>query len=224
MISTANWWNGEINWATPAGELLQRFFATLPTDRPFHLTVYGSAALQLTLDQRLMSADVDLFSDGHEDIAALIELAKLGKAEGGLYIEAGYELSFRASPSWRARAATSQHGNVTLTIPHPLDILLSKLGRLEAKDLKAFERVIQITGHPTRDELLRELQASVDLFRPAFDEDSPNKTPDNTRRLWAEIFHAPIDVRKEIIEPAIALRNKGYGGSPPNYKRALDPL
>jgi hypothetical protein len=221
MPSIKTWWTGEIDWATPAGELLQKFLATLPKDRPFHLTLFGSAPLQLTVDRQLMSGDVDLFSDDDEDLAALVAAAKLDKTYGGFHLEAGFELSFRTSPRWRQRAATVQRGNVTLTIPHPLDILIGKLARLDAKDLKAFERVIQLSGHPTAAELKRELRNAVDLFRPAFDEDSPNQYPENTRRLWREIFHAEIDVRGEIIEPAIARRKQGYGEPPPDYKRTL---
>ena len=77
---------------------------------------------------------------------------------------------------------------MTLTLPHPMDILIGKLNRLDAKDLTAFSRIIQLTGHPTADELRHELQNAVDLFRPGFDEDSPNRYPENTRRLWREIF------------------------------------
>ena len=114
-----------------------------------------------------------------------------------------------------------QRGRVTLTVPHPLDILMGKLDRLDAKDLKAFERVIQLTGHPTAEEFRLELQNAVDLFRPAFDEDSPNRYPQNTQSLWREIFHAEIDLRRDIIEPAIARRRQGYGEPPPDYKAIL---
>jgi hypothetical protein len=222
MTSTANWWNGEIDWTTPAGQLLEKFLATLPKDRTFHLTLYGSAPLQLTVDDQLMSGDVDLFSDDDEDLAGLVAAARLDKTHGGFHLEPGFELSFRTSPRWRQRAATVQRGKVILTIPHPLDILIGKLDRLDAKDLKAFERVIQLSGHPTADELRRELQIAVDLFRPAFDEDSPNRYPENTRRLWRELFRTEIDIRRDIIEPAIALRKQGYGEPPPEYKRALE--
>jgi len=98
--------------------LLEKFLATLPKDRSFHFTIYGSAPLQLTVDRQLMSGDVD-------------------------------------------------------------------------------------------------------LFRPAFDENSPNRYPENTRRLWREIFHTEIDVRGDIIEPAIARRKQGYGEPPPDYKKVL---
>jgi hypothetical protein len=221
MPSTKNWWAGDIDWSTPAGQLLQKFLAALPTDRPFHFTLYGSAPLQLTVDRQLMSGDVDLFSDDDEDLTALIAAAKLDKTRGGFHLEPGFELSFHTSPRWRQRAKAVQCGNVTLTIPHPLDILIGKLDRLDAKDLKAFARTRELTGHPTAEELKHELQNAVDLFRPAFDEDSPNRYPENTRKLWREIFRAEIDIRREIIEPAVTRRKQGYGESPPDYKGVL---
>ncbi len=48
---TSDWWRGEADWETPAGQLLRRCFATLPTDRTFHFVLYGSAPLQLTLNR-----------------------------------------------------------------------------------------------------------------------------------------------------------------------------
>jgi hypothetical protein len=221
MPSIENWWTGEIDWNGPAGRLLEQFLASLPKDRSFRLTVYGSAPLQLTVDHQLLSGDVDIFSDDDEDLSALIRAAHLDSAHGGIYLEAGFELSFRTSPRWRPRARTIQQGRVTITVPHPLDILIGKLDRLEAKDLKAFERVIELTGHPTAEELKFELQNAVDLFRPAFDDDSPNRYPDNTRRLWREVFHSEIDVRKDIIEPAMTRRQQGYGEPPQGYKSIL---
>jgi hypothetical protein len=112
-------------------------------------------------------------------------------------------------------------GHVTLTFPHPLDILIGKLDRLEPKDMTAFERVIQLTGHPTAEELQRELQNAVDLFRPSFEEDAPNRYPENTVRLWRELFHREIDVRRDIIAPGLARRRQGYGETPPDYKGRL---
>jgi hypothetical protein len=46
--------------------------------------------------------------------------------------------------------------------------------------------------------------------------------PENTRRLWEEVFCATIDVRRDIIEPAITRRKQGYGDTPPDYKSALE--
>jgi hypothetical protein len=176
MTSTENWWPGEIDWTTPAGQLLQKFLATLPADRFFHFTLYGSAPLQLTVDRQLMSGDVDLFSDDDEDLSSLVVAAKLDKTHGGFYLEPGFELCFRT---------------------------------------------IHLTGHPTAAELKQELQNAVDLFRPAFDDEALNRYPENTSKLWQEIFGTKIDVRREIIEPAVEKRKQGYGETPPDYKSAL---
>ncbi len=225
MTSTENWWRAEIDWNTVAGQFLQKFLSLLPTDRHFHIILYGSAPLQLTLDRTLLSGDIDLFSGNEDDLASLIRAHKFGKEDGGeFYLEAGYELSFRTSPRWKSRAKNFELKNITLTIPHPFDILIGKLDRLAPKDIKAFEVVIAATGHPTADEMKHELQNAVDLYRPNFDEESPNRYGENTERLWREIFKSEIDVRKEIIAPALARRKEGYGETPPDYKSVLREL
>jgi hypothetical protein len=212
MKSTNNWWRADVDWNTPAGKLLKEFVSLLPPERHFNLTLYNSAPLQLTVDKTLLSGDVDFFSDDESDIAAIISEKKLGKEhQGPVHLEPGFELSFCTSPRWRTRAEKVRIGNVTLTIPHPLDILIGKLARFDPKDLTAFRRVIAATGHPTADELKLELQYAVDLFRPNFNEESPNRFRENTEQLWREVFQQPIDVQREIIEPAIARRKQGYG-------------
>jgi hypothetical protein len=221
MNSTENWWRAEVDWNTPSGRLLQKFVRLLPTDRPFQIVVYGSAPLQLTVDRTLLSADVDLFAENDEDLTPIIRDNKLDKEHGGIYLEPGFELSFRTSPRWRARAKSLQLSNVTLTLPHPLDILIGKLDRLAPKDLEAFKRVIAITGHPTAEEMKRELQNAVDLFRPGFDEEAPSRFRANTEHLWREVFQGQIDVGQEIISEAIARRRQGYGDPPPDYKGIL---
>ena len=175
----------------------------------------------MTVDRTLLSGDVDIFSDDDADLEPFVHSHEFDKEHAGLHLEAGFELSFRTSPRWRRRAKTLQQANVALTFPHPLDILIGKLDRLEAKDINAFERVIALTGHPTAEELKDELQAAVDLFRPGFDEESPNRYVENTERLWREVFRATINVRQEIIAPALARRKQGYGDPPPDYKGIL---
>lgn len=201
--------------------MLRRFFATLPADRTFRFVLYGSAPLQPTLNRAWTSADVDFFSDDDEDYNERIRQLGLAKGQADYYLEPGFRLSFRTTSHMRVRAKTVQLGNVTVTIPHPLDILICKLDRLDPKDLLAFRRVMDLTGHPTREEFLRELQNAVDLFRPAFDEESPNRYPENAVRLWRELWQADLDVRRDIIAPALARRRAGYGEAPPDYKRVL---
>src|SRR2546423_5590717 len=102
MNSTENWWRAEIDWETPAGQILRKFLTALPADRSFSITLYGSAPLQMTVDGSLLSGDVDLFSDTDEDLAPLIRVHQLDKEHGGFYFEVEVWLScFSTSPSAR---------------------------------------------------------------------------------------------------------------------------
>ncbi len=205
-------WTTGIDWTAPAGVALKRLFAELPQDREFQITLFGSSPLQIGLEKSFLSADVDMFSteEDTEVVRAAVHRAGLEKAEGRLYVEVCVQWNFRTSPRWSERAFRTQVGNVALTLPHPIDILIAKLHRLADKDLAAFRLVIARMGRPTEDEMRRELQIAVDLFRPNFDEEMIGDITTNTRVLWQELWGKDINVRQEIIAPAVALRNKGY--------------
>lgn len=213
-------WAGSIDLTTPAGQLLRRLVEALPGDRQFDITVFGSAPLQMMIDARLTSADVDIFSDA-EELREVVQHARLDQSSSEFYIQVGNELNFRASPRWRDRAKITQLGNCTLRFPHPIDILIAKLNRLEEKDIEAFRVVHQSTGHPTETELIRELQFAVDLFRPAFDEEQGRDMAENCRRLWPILFRREFDPRTEIISPALKKRREGYGDQDRDYKQQL---
>ena len=88
---------------------------------------------------------------------------------------------------------------------HPWDVLVSKLQRLEDKDVEAFKLVIAKTGHPTEQEFTLHLQKAVDLYRPKFDEETARGDMfANTRAIWKILWNKEIDVRAEIIRPALA--------------------
>lgn len=220
-------WLKQINWQTPAAVALRTLFAKLPCDQHFHITLFGSSPLQLGLEESFLSADVDLFGtyDDREFLTEIVEQAGLSKNEERLYVQVCVPGNFRTSPRWRERAFTTEAApNVTLTLPHPIDILIAKLHRLADKDLAAFRLVIDRTGHPTEDELRRELQFAVDLFRPNFDEEMVGDITTNTRVLWQELWGKEIDVRKEIIRPAIEARRDGYDFPKADYKAQLRQL
>ncbi len=220
-------WQPVINWEVPAGVALKKLFAQLDVREKFVITLFGSAPLQLALEPGFASADVDIFCDeAQEEINAAITAAHLGKAEGEFYVQYCWEGNFRTSPRWRIRAAAIPCGNITLILPHPIDIMIAKLHRYEEKDRRAFELVIARTGHPREEEMLTELQYAVDLFRPNFDEEATADMTMNTQAMWKEIFHREIDVRKEIIGPALERRRRGYADDLPreDYKARLREL
>ena len=213
-------WSSELNWETPAGQVLRKLAEALPKDRQFRITLFGSSPLQISIDANLLSGDVDLFSD-EEQLVDWVRQAGLGDTQKRPYIQVCSGLNFRTSPRWGGRTTAHQIGNCTFIFPHPIDILIAKLNRLEEKDLEAFRVVLRKTGHPTEAELIAELQMAVDLFRPGFDEENAADLGNNTRRLWPLIYGREIDVRKEIIAPALSKRRAGYGEPPPDYKQML---
>ena len=165
-----NWWTQEIDLDTPAGQTLRKLAEVLPKTRPFRITLFDSAPLQISIEPTLLSGDVDIFSD-EELLAEIIERADLGDKQHTPGFQVCSELNFRTSPRWERRTRLVQLGNVTYVIPHPYDILIAKLNRLDEKDLNAFRAVIAKTGHPTDAEWIAELQFAVNLFRPSFDEE-----------------------------------------------------
>jgi len=213
-------WAGSINLNTRAAELLRKLVAVLPQNREFAITVFGSAPIQICVDSTLASADVDVFSD-FEFLREIADKAGLGRDKTEFYIQVSSELNFRTSPRWKGRTQSARIGNCTFIFPHPIDILIAKLNRLEEKDLLAFRTVLSKTGHPTEAELIHELQLAVDLFRPSFDEEQGHDMANNCRRLWPLIYGREMDPRAEIIAPALKIRREGYGEPVRDYKQEL---
>ena len=209
-----------LNWDAPNGRLLKEFIDGLPQDRPIVLNVFGSTPLQMRLDPSFLSGDVDMFTS--EDLEGFVQSMQLGKNVALPYIEIVPERTFIASVAWRDRAVKEVFGNVTVYLASPLDVLVGKLKRLEAKDVRAFDLVKAKTGGPTEDELKQALGNVVDMYRPAFDEENPGGDPiANTRRLWQHLYGHDIDVRKEIIVPAIESRREAFGFNVPDYRAKL---
>lgn len=220
-------WRPEVDWATPAGNLLKSLFEAIPNTTEATITLFGSSPLQLAIDASFKSNDVDLFTkDDPQWLQKIVEAAGFSKETAAYYIQCCWEGNFRTSPRWRMRAASIPCGHVTLVLPHPIDILIAKLHRYEEKDRRAFQLVRERTGHPTEQEMLTELQYSVDLYRPNFDEEVTGDITTNTQIMWPEIFGRPIDVRKEIIAPALERRRRGYLDDLPreDYKAELRRL
>ena len=220
MFSPDQPWVPQINWNAPAGKVLRHFISCLPKTSRFSFTVFGSAPLQLGLEDSFLSGDVDIFAP-HE-FSSVIQMAGLAKGMAEIYIEQCDESVFIASTSWKERSYTIELDNVLITFPHPVDILVAKIRRLAPKDLRAYHLVYSKTGHPTEDELKLALQRVVDIYRPAFDEDDTGGDPlGNTLIVWKELYHKEIDVRAEIIKPALAKRRESYGLNAPQLKIEL---
>jgi hypothetical protein len=111
----------------------------------------------------------------------------------------------------------TRHG-LPLQIPAVRDILVGKLHRrrqpgqtgVVPKDLRAFERVRELTGHPTEDELL----ADILLCPHAWQLSLSGTVSDfrlNLEDLWPVFYSKPLDVGERIIRPLLhELELAGY--------------
>lgn len=212
-------WRPEINWQTPAGEALDKLVNALPLDRPWRIIVFGSSPLQLGVDPTFLSADVDVIAS--DDIEGFCRAAGLLEGQSRIYIEPCTAAAFTASADWTNRAYETQRRHVALVLPHPIDILVAKIKRLDEKDLRAFHLVREKLGHPTEAELIKALRRVVDIYRPSFDEESAGDPRHNTELLWRDLFGKPINVAREIIAPALAERRKNYGQQNEGFREAL---
>ena len=214
-LSASQPWQPEIAWDSPAGRTLDELIDCLPTSKAWQITVFGSAPLQLGLDRTLLSNDVDVIIPG--DPRELLQEKGLLMGQREPYVELCPWGAFRVSPHWSFRACRVPRRHATIILPHPLDLLIGKVHRLEEKDLRAFKLVQAKTGMPSEEEFKGALREVVDFFRPRFDEEAGRDLNINVRYLWQQVFGHDIDVRAEIIRPALAERAKAYGLDSPRW-------
>jgi hypothetical protein len=216
-----------IAWLSPAGRRLDEFARSLPHEPKLDLTVFGSASIQLFVDETFLSADIDLFSseESSDFLLDFVETQGLSKEKSPFYIQVCDPNAFKSAADWPDRAVrVERHGHLFRFV-HPWDVLVSKLQRLEEKDVEAFKLVLAKTGHPTEQELLRHLQKAVDLYRPKFDEETTRGDMfANTRELWRILWKKEVDVRGDIIRPALARAMHDYEPPDASLKKRLANL
>jgi hypothetical protein len=216
-----------LDWTVKAGQRLDLLSAKLPRQPALEIIVFGSAPLQLMIDRGFLSEDIDVSpqEEAYDFLTGFIEAQGWSKGNTDFYVQVCDRLAFRTTSDWLVRAVrVARHGHV-FVFPHPWDILTSKLQRLEEKDLEAFRLVINRTGHPTEQEFRLHLQKAVDLYRPKFDEESARGDMLlNTRVLWQTLWRKEIDVRAEIIRPALERQRHDYEAGDPSLKTRLANL
>lgn len=154
-----------------------------------------------------------------------VEANGWGKNATDFYIQVCDPLAFKSTVDWPSRAIRVERHGHFFRFVHPWDVLVSKLQRLEEKDLNAFRVVIEKTGHPTEEEFARHLQLAFDLYRPKFDEESARGDMTvNTKILWHALWGKEIDVRARIIRPALERAEREYREIDPSLKARLANL
>ncbi|MBI3851995.1 MAG: hypothetical protein HY298_17190 [Verrucomicrobia bacterium] len=205
-----------LDWNASAGQRLDELARALPQRPRLELTVFGSAPLQLLVERTFLSEDIDISppEEAYDLLTSLVAEKGWAKGQSDFYIQVCDHLAFRTTKDWMSRAVQAERQGHLFIFPHPWDILVSKLQRLDPKDIQAFKLVMERTGHPTEEEFGAHLQKAVDLYRPKFDEETARgDMMMNTRLLWQTLWNKEIDVRAAIIRPALA-RSRHDDGDP----------
>lgn len=212
-----NWMPPPPRWDTLAGKVLDSFFAAVHQAMPDYdqpLTIFGSAPIQLCLDEDFASADVDIMVlEGGEklrQIAAEAGLGRAGNIRSAFGVQICPPLLFNPTPHYLQRAHTEVRQGLTIIVPHLRDILTAKLhrSRLEGqeslipKDRRAFQRVRELSGgHPTLAEFLQDLVNCESSFRPPHD-GGLNSFRFNAETALLEIYGHHLDLKRDILDPA----------------------
>lgn len=236
-------WPPSINQSTPAWRTLQNLLKEAPPSSDQNrLVVFGSAALQLTVADDLLSADIDISLDvvtvgprgmnpprAEEQLRRTAAKVNAGLAKDLPYIQVCHWMTFQPANRWERRAFEKTEGAWRLVYPHPYDILFSKLRRAEPKDVEAFRLVIERTGHPTEAELIQLCIDNYRDFEPRV-RSSPSHLPEivashdlrsNTVRVWKAIWDRSIDIDREITRPALQQLQADWADYDPSLTEEL---
>jgi hypothetical protein len=135
------------------------------------LVVFGSAALAFWLGAPPASRDVDLWvvpAERGEAIEALMGELSWYHEKFSIHAEVWGPETFKAPPGWRTRAKVFSFDGlpaVRVTCPHPHDVVLAKLERMDPKDREHIEVVL--SQMPMSPERLRALVAEYEAPREA---------------------------------------------------------
>lgn len=236
-------WPVEIDWESPAGKLLTLLGDSVPPDRRTPIVLFGSAALQVTVAPTVLSEDTDITPDiipydprsgefpnpyDRKGLNDLVRANELGIHQRKLYIQVNAPGAFQPGTGYLRRVMEKDRGNLHITIPHPLDILIAKLHRYEDKDLEAFQKVYERTGFPSPDALLAELRASPRLFarQDRSLEHMPSQYPESKisesvpRLFWA-LWKKRIGVQNDILAPTHQEIASSYCDHDDSHKTSL---
>ena len=197
--------------------LAQRFLKErkLSQEKLGAITIYGSSSLTLTILPNRISHDVDVAvsKDFREFIDAVC--ANERPALGQLEINTANPIVLRFCGNYHQRSrkltGSKQGELIPIEVLHPLDTLSQKLLRIpldvfQQKDIPDIDKILRKLK-PKRETLVRLLRESFERYTTAAPDEMRKAAGRNTRWLFKTYF-TPIDIRGEVVKPAIAVFTK----------------
>ncbi len=130
--------------------------------------MFGSGALAFWLAEAPRSRDIDVWCDPPERgevVQALMGELSWYHERHGVYLEVWAPETFAAPEDWRSRArrhTVPTSPEVSLLLPHPHDVLLSKVERMTENDVEHVRRILR--EFPLSSEKLTALAATCPHF------------------------------------------------------------
>jgi hypothetical protein len=113
------------------------------------MVVFGSSALAFWMRRPPRSKDVDVWCSPREKghaIEALMGELSWYHDKHGIFVEVWAPETFAAPTDWRTRAKTltlTENAKVRVVLPHPHDVLMAKLERMEVKDREHIHAILE---------------------------------------------------------------------------------
>ena len=234
-----SWSTPAPKWDTIAGRVLDAFFDALRESLPAYehpLTLFGSAPIQLCLDEDFASADIDLMvlaeSEKLRQIAGKLETGSCSTIRQTYGVQICPPQLFKPTPHYLQRAYHEVRHGIRVIIPDLRDILIGKLHRsrydfqlgLVPKDNRAFQRVRELChGHPTKEEILEDLVQCESHFRPSHD-GSVNSFRLNVEDMLREHYLHHFDLERDILSPMHSSQESSEHPAESSIKSRLDDL
>lgn len=133
------------------------------------IVVFGSSALAFWMKNPPRSKDVDVWfvpkAKGDAVVALMGELSWYHEKHG-MFVEVWAPETFAAPADWRTRSKRlllTENPKVSVVLPHPHDVLMAKLERMETKDREHVRAVL--AEFPLDDATLAHLVAQMPARR-----------------------------------------------------------
>lgn len=221
-------WSPKIDDTTPSGRLLLELTLKMSLEddlRRTSIVVFGFSPLEFSLLLNVQSGDVDVTPDQFlYHLRNRVEEWKLNIEDP--YVQVLPPTVFKPGKNYLLRACAIRVNQIQVILPHPMDLLFGKLHRLDEKDYRSVNALVESCQRPTAKDLHEYMQENPDIFEASPEQVS--KLAGNIETLYSYLSGEAIDVASQYIAPSRAEHIKavqeGSGNLAAAAELALDGL
>jgi len=215
-------WSPKVDDKTPSGRLLLELTRRMSLEddlRRTSIVVFGSSPLEFSLLLNVQSGDIDVTPDQFlYHLRNRVSEWKLNT--GDPYVQVLPPTVFKAGRNYLLRASAIRVNQIQVILPHPVDLLFRKLHRMDEKDYRSVNALVESVQRPTAKDLCEYMRENPDIFEGASGQIS--KLAGNIETLHSYLSGEAIDVHEQYIVPSRAERIKEWQEGSGNLAAASD--